>query len=455
MSRYTILVAISINLAGALPSMPQAKASSPLSPLCTYGSPRKCQINKYQRHDQYPNWLSGSTTLVSQARTGRQISNFPAIYEINIQRRAFLNLIRYLAGTWNAGGDDGYGPPRDAESTIIGAYNIYKKVYFDAGNELRIFPGHQEYYLRPEIQDQIALHLIAARGLLPIIDNQQLQAGSLTQAIKAVQDAMLISFSPQDERYSDTVSHEEMAIFWRSNLSHLKDLASKPTSLAARPWPDLICDAECQKKIIGNPLATPAPSPNHAEQRLHPNTSPGNSSHTSSNGSQSETRTFDQSLVELVRQGVVSMEEVRRIRSGAQPPSTLPSAIEMATGALRRPSPGRQSSSPQVKPLSERERALLRQIRAEKSPAWRLYGKCKYDWSNWKKLDHEVRSTTVDCGPSQVWTIGVSCKRLLINLYSAQLGWQGWTRPAGHDHETRAGEDEMVAALCANLANSR
>jgi len=49
--------------------------------------------------------------------------------------------------------------------------------------------------------------------------------------------------------------------------------------------------------------------------------------------------------------------------------------------------------------------------------------------------------------------IGVSCKRLMTNIYSDQFGWQGWTAPAGPGHPVRVGEDEMVAALCANLTS--
>jgi hypothetical protein len=111
--------------------------------------------------------------------------------------------------------------------------------------------------------------------------------------------------------------------------------------------------------------------------------------------------------------------------------------------------------SPIVKPLSDREAALLQRIRSNSRPVWRLYGKCKYNWSNWHKLHEDIIVTEADCGPSLAWSIGVSCKRLMTNIYTDQFGWQGWTKPAGPDQETRAGEDEMVAALCANLTDKR
>jgi hypothetical protein len=212
---------------------------------------------------------------------------------------------------------------------------------------------------------------------------------------------------------------------------------------------------------------------------------------------------FDLSLDELVRQGVVHPAERQRIRSGlpappqqtpaqqsacrtgalseeecqsdvvvrwrgseatSRPAISTPSSLPQAPRAVPQntrkqviPGPTLRlpSSSPLVKPLSERETALLQRIRANKSPSWRQYGKCKYNWSNWTKLHDDIRSTSVDCGPSLAWTVGVSCKRLMTNIYSDQFGWQGWRMPAGPDHETRAGEDEMVAALCANLTSSR
>jgi LysM repeat protein len=127
---------------------------------------------------------------------------------------------------------------------------------------------------------------------------------------------------------------------------------------------------------------------------------------------------FDQTLDELVLQGVVSPAELQRVRTGATAPSSSSEltgsgfgegrAVLPLTPSLNRPSQERNSITPIAKPLSERETALLQQIRSGSSHLWRLYGKCKYDWSNWKKLDGDIRFTSADCGPSRQWTIGVS-----------------------------------------------
>jgi hypothetical protein len=220
----------------------------------------------------------------------------------------------------------------------------------------------------------------------------------------------------------------------------------------------------------------------------------------------------EQTLEEMVRQGVISPSERQRIRataaaqqstahqqacsSGALSEQECRSGVQQSTAhqqacssgalsaqecnsgvVLRRrgtsenrssglqtvsppvrpvnlspPGQGRNAITPQVKPLSERETSLLRQIRQNSDSVVRQYGKCGYNWTQWKKISDDIRTTSVDCGESVKWTIGVSCNRLMVNIFTEQFGWQGWSRPAGPGHETRSGEDEMVAALCANLS---
>jgi LysM repeat protein len=193
---------------------------------------------------------------------------------------------------------------------------------------------------------------------------------------------------------------------------------------------------------------------------------------------------FDQSLDELVRQGVVSPAERQRIRATAKPTPQQSSAQleacnsgklsmeECSTGVVVRlrgntipqaPLPSALSTLPQAipshhlvgptsKPLSARELALLQRIRSDgQLPQWRTYGQCKYDWAGWKLHSNGSRTTAAECsGTEKRLTIGVSCERLLVAIRTAESGWSNWERPAGPDNKTRRGEDEMVASLCAN-----
>ena len=108
---------------------------------------------------------------------------------------------------------------------------------------------------------------------------------------------------------------------------------------------------------------------------------------------------------------------------------------------------------PKIKPLSPNEQAVLQRIRSNSyTPQWRTYGQCKYDWAGWKLHSNGTRTTGVDCGGSAMrWTVGVSCDRLLVAAHTTASGWSKWRAPAGPENKSRQGEDEMVAALCANV----
>ena len=173
---------------------------------------------------------------------------------------------------------------------------------------------------------------------------------------------------------------------------------------------------------------------------------------------------FDASLDELVRDGIVSPEERARIRSGSGMNSSV-SAHQRAcnSGALSQQecSSGlvvgwRDSTSisgPTVKPLSPNEQAVLQRIRSNSyTPQWRTYGQCKYDWAGWKLNSNGTRTTAAECGGSATrLTVGVICDRLLVATYTTASGWSKWRTPAGPGNKSRQGEDEMVAALCANV----
>ena len=173
---------------------------------------------------------------------------------------------------------------------------------------------------------------------------------------------------------------------------------------------------------------------------------------------------FDASLDELVRDGVVSPEERARIRSGSGINSSVPahqqacnsgalSQQECSSGVVVRWRDITPISGPTVKPLSPNEQAVLQRIRSNSyTPQWRTYGQCKYDWAGWRLNSNGTRTTEVECGGSAMrWTVGVSCDRLLLATYTTASGWSKWRTPAGPGNKSRQGEDEMVAALCANV----
>ena len=119
-----------------------------------------------------------------------------------------------------------------------------------------------------------------------------------------------------------------------------------------------------------------------------------------------------------------------------------------SSGQANIPSPLLFSS----KQLSKREQALLNLIRHGPPTDWRRYGQCQYDWAAWKLHPNGTRTTAALCGGSAMRsTIGVSCQRLLVATSIRNGVWSSWVKPAGPESATRAGEDEMVAALCANI----
>jgi len=175
---------------------------------------------------------------------------------------------------------------------------------------------------------------------------------------------------------------------------------------------------------------------------------------------------FDASLNELVRDGVVSPLERARIRSGSgtTPFNVPPHQQACANGQLSQQEcssglvvrwRGRTNTinGPTTKPLSPNEQAVLQRIRSTSyAPQWRTYGQCKYDWAGWRLNSNGTRTTAAECGGSATrLTVGVSCDRLLVAGYTTASGWSKWREPAGPGNKSRQGEDEMVAALCANV----
>lgn len=114
--------------------------------------------------------------------------------------------------------------------------------------------------------------------------------------------------------------------------------------------------------------------------------------------------------------------------------------------------------------LSDKEKALLQKLNALKTPRWRPFGPCQYDWSAWKLMPEGVRITSVQCGAATVAdkekaapaatvsdSVAVHCDSLKLSIKSADQPWTSWRLPYSATESTaRGGEDLMVVALCAN-----
>ena len=114
--------------------------------------------------------------------------------------------------------------------------------------------------------------------------------------------------------------------------------------------------------------------------------------------------------------------------------------------------------------LSDKEKALLQKLNALKTPRWRTFGPCQYDWSTWRLLPEGVRITSVQCSVSSADgkekgapaatvsdSVAVHCDSLKLSIKSADQPWSSWRLPYSATESTaRGSEDLMVVALCAN-----
>ncbi|MFM7635269.1 MAG: hypothetical protein ACKO7Z_06755 [Cyanobacteriota bacterium] len=100
-----------------------------------------------------------------------------------------------------------------------------------------------------------------------------------------------------------------------------------------------------------------------------------------------------------------------------------------------------------------REQQLLERIRQLKTPRWRSYGVCRYDWTSWRLMEGAVRTTEVECGPDNSRAVvAVHCPTLQVSRREGAAAWSPWRLPlATAESKTTGGEDLMVAALCANI----
>jgi hypothetical protein len=149
-------------------------------------------------------------------------------------------------------------------------------------------------------------------------------------------------------------------------------------------------------------------------------------------------------LITAVSLGVGALAPARAEEAPAKAPEAAPPSEASAA------SPG----------LNEKEKALLQRINALKTPRWRPFGACRYDWSGWKLMADGVRTTGVQCGPETAATpdaaaptasVAVHCDTLKLSVRSGDQAWSSWRLPyAASESKERGGEDLMVASLCAN-----
>ncbi len=148
-----------------------------------------------------------------------------------------------------------------------------------------------------------------------------------------------------------------------------------------------------------------------------------------------------------------------------EPAASSPATTTAAPGAATTAAPG--AETPAVgngTGLSDKEKALLQKLNALKTPRWRTFGPCQYDWSTWKLMPEGVRITSVQCGVSTVAgkekaapaatvseSVAVHCDSLKLSIKSAEQPWTSWRLPySAAESSARGGEDLMVVALCAN-----
>jgi hypothetical protein len=103
--------------------------------------------------------------------------------------------------------------------------------------------------------------------------------------------------------------------------------------------------------------------------------------------------------------------------------------------------------------MTSKEQQVLERIRQMKTPPWRSFGPCRYDWGGWRLSDGGVRVTTFECGePPMRGSVAVHCETLRINRRFGEGAWEPWRLPYSRlESRSTGGEDLMVASLCANV----
>jgi hypothetical protein len=137
------------------------------------------------------------------------------------------------------------------------------------------------------------------------------------------------------------------------------------------------------------------------------------------------------------------------VAAGPETPATPPAGALTPVPAM---APGGASNT--TAPLSGKEQQVLERIRQLKTPRWRSFGVCRYDWGGWRMSEAGVRATASECGePPVASSTAVHCDTLRVARRIGDGPWEPWRLPLSTDEsKSLGGEDRMVASLCANLS---
>ncbi len=141
---------------------------------------------------------------------------------------------------------------------------------------------------------------------------------------------------------------------------------------------------------------------------------------------------------------ILQLEATRAVQAQVAAPAATPAVSP--TDANSKPAAAQQG------PPSTKEQLLLEKIRQLKTPRWKSFGSCRYDWSGWRVAEGGVRTTTSICGAPEVTSkVAVHCDTLRVSHQGAQGVWGEWRLPLSQEEsKSQGGEDLMVAHLCAN-----
>lgn len=167
-------------------------------------------------------------------------------------------------------------------------------------------------------------------------------------------------------------------------------------------------------------------------------------------------------LVAAMALGVAAVLATYALPGQAQQSAAAPAAAGGASAASPPAGPGAApaSSAPagstpagSTPVVNAREQQLLERIRQLKSPRWRTYGACRYDWGAWRLAEGNVRTTDAECGSDNARAlVAVHCETLQVSRREGESGWSPWRLPLSvSESKASGGEDLMVAALCANI----
>ena len=181
----------------------------------------RCQLEALDRLGarQVP---TNSTREAKAKMDPRRSSQPSRVYAITAERRAFLNLIRYLVLTWDEGNDSGYLAQGIAQAEAIGAYQINTKAYEQALLDLwGSKRNKQNESVAPVVQDQVALYLVDKSGALTQIDKAFAGEEEMNAAIAAVASLFPVQASKVNKAKT-TLAGVSAFSFYSTNISGLK-----------------------------------------------------------------------------------------------------------------------------------------------------------------------------------------------------------------------------------------